>query len=125
MLLQQGARGRANRRGDHFGHVLGLHGVQLGAGKAGQGAEREFQVLDRIERTSLVLGKEFIVAALEGVGVDGANAHQESAPLVVGVDRQQGMVEVKQGELHHSFASACSHSRSSGSVIGRWVSREY
>jgi hypothetical protein len=35
----------------------------------------------------------------EGVGVDGADAHQELAPLVVGVDRQQRVVEVKQREV--------------------------
>jgi hypothetical protein len=61
------ARAGADRRGDHFVHVLRVQCLSW-AREAGQGAEREFEVFDRVERAGLVLGEEFGVAALVGVG---------------------------------------------------------
>ena len=130
VALQQFHRLRPDRRRDHFAHVLRVQVLQACRVETGQGAEGELEVFDRIEGAGLVLVEEFFVAALVGVAVDHLVPHQELAPLEVGVERQQGVVEVKQREVAHSLDSFCgfpcsSRSRSRGSVTGRWVSSEY
>jgi hypothetical protein len=124
--VHQFARRVKHGRADHLVHELAMPGVELRAREAGQRAERELEVLDRVQRTVLVLGEELRVARGEAHRIDGADAAQELAPLVVGVDRQQRMVEVEKREVHHGVAvsPSCSSSRSSGIVIGRWVSSE-
>nr|GEU28121.1 hypothetical protein [Tanacetum cinerariifolium] len=93
VFFQQRQRGRADLGHHHLGHVPGAHRVELGARERGQRAERKFQVFHGIEGPGLVLGVEAVVATGEFDGVDGADAHQELAPLVVGIDRQQRVVE--------------------------------
>ena len=124
VLFQQRHDFGADGRHDHFGHELAVQRFQAFARELRQGAQRKFQVFHRVERAGLVLREKFVVAAGEFGGVHGTDAYQEFAPLVIRVDGQQGVVEVKQGQIHHSFASACSNSRNKGKVIGRWVSRE-
>src|SRR5690606_38836254 len=117
--------GGPERRLDHFLHEADAHLFQLRTRKACQRAEREFEVLDRIQGAGLVLGVELRVLAREFVRIDGANADHELAPFIVGVDRQNGVVEIKQGGIHCPCASSWSSSRNSGRVTGRRVSREY
>ena len=53
-----------------------------------------------VQRTRLVVGIELIVTASELIVVGPANVGGVDAPRIVRIDRQQGVVQVKQGQFH-------------------------
>jgi len=63
--------------------------------KLGHGAKGKFQILHRIQRAGLVLGIPFVIAFLEGDGIDGTGAGQKLTPFVIGVEWYQGVVQIK------------------------------
>ena len=89
---------------------------------------REFDVGADVELAGLVLRVELVVAAPEFGFVDPAEPDHELAPGMVGVERQQRVVEVEQTQVHAPSSSViiC---LSSGTVIARlcasakWSSR--
>ncbi len=87
----------------------------LAAQADGLGGEADVGV--RVQRARLVMGIELVVAGLEVAGVAPADLQGELAPGVVGVDRQEGVVEVEQRE----FPSFSSMERIRGMVMARLV----
>ena len=98
VLADQIQRLRTDGGGNHFAHELrmgcrgGLRPPQ--ANRLGG----EAYVVVHIERTCLVMGIELVVAAGKLHRVVPAEANGELAPLVIGVERQQGVVQVEQGQ---------------------------
>ncbi len=90
---------------------------------------RKAHIVVHIERASLVMGKEFVVAAGELDRIGPADAGRELAPRVVRVDRQQRVVQVKEGQFHGRqvfVGRPCSFSSMAlikGMVMARWVRR--
>jgi hypothetical protein len=79
---------RRDGRLDHFAHIARIQRVELRAWERRQRAEREFEVLDRIQHAGVVLGEEGVIAGAVGVAIDRADPRQKFAPFVIGVDRQ-------------------------------------
>ena len=74
-----------------------------------------------IKRASLVLGIEAVVLALECNRVHPPTGNGEFAPSVIRIDRQQGVVQVKEGNAGHQWLSIMDLIR--GMVMARWVCR--
>jgi hypothetical protein len=96
---------------------------------------KRFRIV-HVERAGLVVGIELVVAARKLHRVVPADANGEFAPLVVGVQGQQRVVEVEQRKPHtagirgHSGSQKAKGARlhsdssivlSNGIVIARWV----
>ncbi|MNV27797.1 hypothetical protein D3C71_1189580 [compost metagenome] len=96
MLADEVERLGLDGRGDDLAHELLVRGRRrLGPAQAHR-LGRKTHVVVHIERASLVVGVELVVAARELHGVVPADADGEFAPLVVRVERQQRVVQVKQ-----------------------------
>ncbi|MNT10300.1 hypothetical protein D3C72_1451230 [compost metagenome] len=85
---------------DHLAHEALAPGVQPVARIGGQRGQREAQERLDIQGARLVLPIELVVLATIGFLVDNAHADQEAAPFVVAVGGDQGVVEVKQCQIH-------------------------
>jgi hypothetical protein len=71
----------------------------LGLTLTAHGRGGETAVFMDIQRAGLVLGIKGVVLALEVPGVTPTQRQGELAPAVVGVKGNQGVVQVKQGQL--------------------------
>jgi hypothetical protein len=119
MLVRSYQRQRLGRDAgpDHFVHVAGMRLGRLGGTTLAGGAGGKPHVIVDVERARLVVGIKLVIALAEHRRVGPAQFGGEHAPGVVGVQRQQGVVQVKQREFH-SFSSIA---RTSGMVRARCV----
>src|SRR5690606_6556802 len=88
------------------------------------GGRGEADVVVDIQRARLVVGVIAVVGLAELLGVAPAQAHGEFAPGVVGVQGNEGVIEVEKGESHTKRLPAQSSSSMdlmSGMVMARCV----
>ena len=103
---------RLDGRGDDLAHELLVRG-RCGLGPAQtHGLGGKPHVVVHVERARLVVGVELVIAARELHRVVPADADGELAPLVVGVERQQRVVQVekcqaKAASLHFNHSISC------------------
>ncbi|MCY1537503.1 hypothetical protein D9M68_729990 [compost metagenome] len=81
-------------------HELHAHGVELVARVGRQRPQRKAQERLDVQRARLVVVVELVVLLPVNFLVDDAQADQEAAPFVVAVGRDQGVVEVKECQIH-------------------------
>src|SRR5687768_17940225 len=75
-----------------------------------------------VEGTRPVLLVEFYISSFIHFTVEHALLDQKLRPLEITVTCQEGIIQVKQGEIHDA---ACNNSRTNGTVIFRWLASEY
>ena len=98
----------------HLGQETLARGQGLGQRALTPHRGGEVDVGVEIERAGLVVGIEGIVAATELVGIGPADLDHEAAEGMVGVDRDQRVVQVEQAEM----AGGCGHRFGSGKGRG-------
>jgi hypothetical protein len=130
LLVQAHQRQRlvADRRAHDLLHE---QGVCLARGLGPVPAHRfggETHIVVDVQRAGLVLGEEFLVALRELFCVGPANGGREDAPGMVGVDRQQGVVQVEQRHLAraghgagHCVGRRQSHQGQDSSIMARII----
>ena len=94
----------------HLAHEAFVRGARLLGAALAHGFGGKAHVVVHIQRTGLVVGVKLGIAAGKVHRVGPADADGELAPLVVGVERQQRVVQVEQGQpgamvrgFSHSF----------------------
>jgi hypothetical protein len=127
VATQQVQRLRQQLRADHLAHETLMRRRRLVGAALAQGIRGEAHVVVDVERAGLVVLVELVVAALELHRIGPADLLREDSPGVIGIDRQQRVVEIEQGQgCPGALASLRSHSFSSidlisGMVIARLV----
>ena len=99
VATHQVERRRPDLRRDHLAQEARLRGGQRGRVAHLQRLRREGDVGVDVERAGAVVGEEGVVAGPEGRAVDPAQASGELAPGMVGVERQQRVVEVEEAQV--------------------------
>ena len=123
------ARGGRDGRADDFAHEGFMPGRQVMRRMRGQQPQHELGGLFGGELAAVVAVHQVVIQA---AGLDGvaraARARQVIGPLVVAVERQQGVIQVEQGETSGGHvrceSGSASMARSRGRVMGRPVARE-
>ncbi|MNT33434.1 hypothetical protein D3C72_1693620 [compost metagenome] len=127
--LNQRARVGGDGRADDFAHEFLMPVGQVERRVRRQQAQHELGGLFGGEFAAVVAVHQVVVLAAGFVGIArAACAGQIVGPLIVAIQRQQGVVQVEQGETSGSHvrceSGSASMARSNGRVMGRPVARE-
>ena len=87
-------------RTDHLGHELRMQLGQPVGRLLTQKFQHKFIVGHRIQLAALVIGIKLVVFGAVTVGIHPPMAHQKFPPGMVRIQVQQGVIQIKQGQLH-------------------------
>src|SRR5579871_4947105 len=115
MPFNQFARARRYQLRNPVLHEFAVPGIELAAGMARQRFQLEIQEFVYIEGTGFVLLVKLNIARFIYFTIEYTLLDQELSPFKVAVTGEEGIVEIKQGQIHD--IAAWSNSRTNGIVI--------
>ena len=99
VLLHQFNGRRLHGWTDHFVHKALMSRSRLRLATLDHGCRGKAHIVGNIELPGLIVFKESVVLAAKGLLIAPANGDGELAPAVVRIQRQQGVVQIKKGQL--------------------------